>query len=71
MSLVVLAGYTAVTNVTNFSGNAEGLTIRALGDADVAIEHGAENVTPTGLPVVLKNNTMCTFTQYHGNWYMS
>ena len=70
-SLVVLSGYSAATNVTNFSGGAEGLTIRMLGDADLTIVHGSGIVTPTGLPVVLKNNPMSTFTQYNGNWYMS
>lgn len=69
-SLVVLAGYTTATNVTNFTGGAEGVTLRVLGDAQVTIVPGSGIVTPTGANVVLANNTMYTFTQYNGNWYM-
>ncbi|WP_168793030.1 glycosyl hydrolase family 28-related protein [Paraburkholderia aromaticivorans] len=69
-SLVVLSGYTTATNVTNFTGGAEGETIRVLGDAQVTIVNGSGIITPSGANVVLSDKTMYSFTQYNGAWYM-
>lgn len=69
-SLVVLASYVTATSITNFTGGAEGDTIRVLGNALVTIANGAGITTPTGANVQLANKTMYSFTQYNGVWYM-
>lgn len=69
-SLVVFQGVASATNVTNFSGGTEGTTIRVLGDSDVTIVPGSGIITSTGSNITLANNTMYSFTQYNGNWYM-
>ncbi|ACD15599.1 glycosyl hydrolase family 28-related protein [Paraburkholderia phytofirmans] len=69
-SLVVFAGYATATTVTNFTGGAEGDTIRVLGDAQVTIANGSGINTPTNAAVALADKTMYTFTQYNGVWYM-
>ncbi|WP_233829054.1 glycoside hydrolase family 55 protein [Paraburkholderia sp. ZP32-5] len=69
-SFVVLQDYVTNTTVTNFTGGAEGQTIRVLGDANVIIGNGAGINTPTGAAVALAEKTMYSFTQYNGSWYM-
>ncbi|CAG9256017.1 glycosyl hydrolase family 28-related protein [Paraburkholderia caribensis] len=69
-SAVNFAAYSTATNVTNFTGGAEGQTIRVLGDAQVTIVNGSGILTPTGANVALADKTMYSFTQYNGNWYL-
>lgn len=70
-SLVVLDNYTTPTQISYFSGAADGQTIRVLGNANATIVHGSGIVTRSSRDVVLTADTIYAFTKYVDKWYMN
>jgi hypothetical protein len=70
-SLIVLDDYTRPTLLSNFSGAADGQTIRVLGNANVTLVHGAGIVTRSGSNLSLVADTIYMFTKYGDRWYMN
>ncbi|PRX28216.1 pectate lyase-like protein [Paraburkholderia sp. BL18I3N2] len=69
--LVVLDNYMTPTEISYFSGAADGQTIRVLGNPNVTIVHGSGIVTRSSKDVVLKADTIYAFTRYVDKWYMN
>jgi hypothetical protein len=70
-SLVVLDDDLTPTALSNFSGAADGQTVRLLGNANVTLIHGAGIVTRSHQNMVLTTDTIYAFTRHAGKWYMS
>lgn len=70
-SLVVLDNYLTPTQLSNFSGAADGQTIRVLGNANVTVVHGSGIVTRSHRDVALAADTIYAFTRYADQWYMN
>jgi len=64
-----VAGNTASTNVTNFSGGQDGQTIKILGDGFTSVVHDAfKIITNEGTSKLLAANKVFTFTHFDGVW---
>jgi hypothetical protein len=70
-SLVALDNYLTPTQISYFSGAADGQTIRVLGNANVTIVHGSGIVTRSTRDVVLTADTIYAFTRCADRWYMN